>query len=414
MKELLAVSWELPPMYGPRGAQVWRSLNALGERGWRSTVISMAPRRGAPHWRDGRGAEPPAGTQVLRVPSPEEWTVLRALWRIAPALRQLPDAQRVWVGGAVRSARRAASATPFTGLLTFAQPWSDHLVGLRVHRETGLPWVAHFSDPWVDNPYARAAAWQVARWQRMETNVIREATAVVFVTEETADLVMRKYPAGLRAKAFVVPHGFQPIAVPSATERRPGPLRLVHTGRFYAGVRTPSALLQALALLHRREPLDGAIALTFAGPHGSPFAEEAARLGISALATFQGRMTREDAEALAQDADALLVIDAPSVGPSVFLPSKLVDYLPMRKPILGLTPAQGASATLLRRLGGVVAPPDDVEAIAAAIADLIRDWRAGVLRAGPAFDAVSREYDIRETTAALDAVLTRAFERRAS
>ena len=45
----------------------------------------------------------------------------------------------------------------------------------------------------------------------------------------------------------------------------------------------------------------------------------------------------------------LLVIDAPA-DESLFLPSKLIDYLPARKPILGLTPARGASADLIRAL----------------------------------------------------------------
>jgi glycosyltransferase involved in cell wall biosynthesis len=411
MKRLLAVSWELPPMYGPRGTQVWRSLNALGERGWRSTVVSMAPRRGGPHWRDGVDAAPPAASEVVRVASPEESLLVRVASRVAPPLRRLPDPQRVWVGRATRAALRAAAATSFDGLVTFAQPWSDHLVGLRAHKAARLPWVAHFSDPWVDSPYA-GATWQPDRARRMEADVIREASGIVFVTAETADLVMRKYPAAMRDKVSIVPHGFEASRTPAPSPRRPGPLRLVHTGRFYEGVRTPSALLQAVARLNERAPLTGVLDLTFVGPFNHEYAAEAAGLGVGTLVAFRDRVSRADADALAADADVLLVIDAPvSGGASVFLPSKLIDYLPMRKPILGLTPEPGAAASLLRRLGGAVVPPGDVDAIAAAIAQLLTQSAGGTLAVGPAFDDVAREYDIRATTAALAAVLEKAFRR---
>ena len=46
-------------------------------------------------------------------------------------------------------------------------------------------------------------------WQQMEADVVRETSAIVFVTAETADLVMAKYPSAWRQKVFVVPHGFE-------------------------------------------------------------------------------------------------------------------------------------------------------------------------------------------------------------
>src|SRR5262249_46486972 len=239
------------------------------------------------------------------------------------------------------------------GLVTFAQPWSDHIAGLRVRRSMGLPWVAHFSDPWVDSPYIREG-WELPLCRRMEASVIREADAVVFVTEEAADLVMSKYPAAWRDKVAVVPHGFDPhdASAPTNAGRRPGPFRLVYTGRFYDGVRTPLALLDAVACLNATEPLAGIAELTFVGPHSEGYPAEAAGGGLDGLVRFVPQVAAADARKLAADADALLVIDAPlpstlgngQIAASPFLPSKLVDYLPLRKLILGLTPPNGASA----------------------------------------------------------------------
>src|SRR6185295_3905070 len=180
MKSLLAVSWEFPPMYGPRATQVARTLGALVPLGWAPTVVCLDPRRGGPNWRDGVDASLPAGINAIRVTSPEEWTIVRALWRLFPALRDRPDSKWVWIRRAADAAVNAAAGTTFDGLVSFAQPWSSHLAGLRIRRRTNLPWVAHFSDPWIDSPYWRGTTAQRAAAATMEEEVIREATAVVF------------------------------------------------------------------------------------------------------------------------------------------------------------------------------------------------------------------------------------------
>ena len=145
------------------------------------------------------------------------------------------------------------------------------------------------------------------------------------------------------------------------------------------------------------------------GPFIEEFVRDADALGVASLVRVRGRVPPSEAAAIAADADVLLVIDAPSSGPSPFLPSKIVDYLPLRKPIFGVTPEPGATAALLRRLGCAVAPPEDVPAIAAALRDLVRCWQAGTLAVSDSFDRVAAEFDIRRTTARLRDVLARAF-----
>ena len=395
-------------MYGPRATQVSRVLGRLARFGWQPTTICLAPRPGGPHWFDGASPDAPAGVELVRVPSPEEWFAVRAAWRVAPGLRDFPDSTRVWVRRAAHTAICLAAAGEYAGLMTFAQPWSDHLVGIRVHRATGLPWVAHFSDPWADSPYATPR--QRSIWRRMEADVLREACAVVFVTEETADLVMAKYPGEWRKKVSIVPHGFESRSggAPRPQDRR-RPLRLAYVGRFYRGVRTPVALLRALAGLHRRESVAGTLEVLFVGPHVEEYERDAAALGIASLVRFRGRVSPAEAARVAADADVLLVVDAPGDGPSVFLPSKLIDYLPFRKPILGLTPETGASARLLRRLGCPVVRPDDVGGITSALAGLIERWRAGTLHVGESFDRVAAEFDIAHTARLLHQVLLGAF-----
>ncbi len=409
MKRLLAVSWEMPPMYGPRATQVSRTLGALVPLGWRPTVVCLDPRRGGPNWRDGIEAQCPAGVELVRVTSPEEWTVVRAARRLFPAWNTTPDSHAPWIGRATAAAEALLASDRFDGMVTFAQPWSSHVVGLNIRKSRRIPWVAHFSDPWVDSVYWSGSAAQRDTAVKMEHEVIRQAEGVVFVTEQASRLVMRKFPAEWYGKVGVVPHGFERSAARPAVPRVPGPLRLIYTGRFYEGLRAPDATLRALAAMHAQQSLQGRLELTFVGPFMEGIARMSRSLGLDGVVRFHERVPPAEAHAMASSADVLVIIDAPATGASPFLPSKLVDYLPLAKPMLGVTPLDGASASLLRRLGCPVAAPSDEQGIRAICEELLRSAEAGTLRLSPQFQEVAAEYDITRTTAVFDAVLTRAF-----
>jgi len=438
-RRALAISWEMPPLSGPRAVQVSRTLNHLVPLGWESSVICFGPRSGRYNQDRQLASRLRASDGVTLVPvaSAEERLFFRALWRVVPPIKLLPDEKWVWIRAASRAARRLARTERFDVLVSFGQPWSDHLIGLRVHRATGLPWVAHFSDPWVDSPYLRGRRWQRRLWQRMEADVVRHANALIFTNSQAADRAMRKYPAEWRDKVHVVPHGFESVerhelsttvdtedaedqitqALSSVspvssvveslcTAHRDDRLTIVYTGRFYDGIRTPEPLLRALALIATRRPIACELHVAFVGTPVPSHRRLATTLGLGDVVEFAGRVSFAESARRAAHADVLLVIDAPS-DESLFLPSKLVDYLPLDKPILALTPSRGASADLIRRLGYPVVPPDDIVAIASAIEALVDAKRQRRLGIAEHHRSVAQQYDIRRTAGAFAGILER-------
>jgi glycosyltransferase involved in cell wall biosynthesis len=316
--------------------------------------------------------------------------------------------------GALRAARQALEARRPDVLVTFAQPWSDHLIGLRLRRESALPWVAHFSDPWVDSPYFRPARWVRSRAESWERDVISEATRIVFVNARTRDRVMAKYPPAWAAKSEVIPQAYELAAAgraepPAGLDR---PMRMVYTGRFYDGMRTPNALLDALAAIHRASSLTNQLDVEFVGSDMDRYRARAGELGLQDVVRFSGRMSPADARARAATADVLLVIDAPDPGGSIFQPSKLIEYLPVRRPIFGITPAVGPSADLLRELGYRAAEPDDVNGIAEGVRGLLQLHATGKLAASPQHDSVAARFSVANTSRSFAAVLERAVAAR--
>jgi hypothetical protein len=67
------------------------------------------------------------------------------------------------------------------------------------------------------------------------------------------------------------------------------------------------------------------------------------------------------------------------------------EYLAAERPVLAAVPPDGAAAALIRETGaGVVAAPDDVAALRAALEDLHARWRDGGLDGTP-LDPDARE-----------------------
>jgi glycosyltransferase involved in cell wall biosynthesis len=389
---LIFLSWCYPPMNVPRAVQVARLARATAIR---PLEIFCAA--------EGESA-PGDGVTVHRLADHDHvpFTARGRLGRIAAALA-VPDTQRRWARAAAREiARRGIAADDL--LVTFGQPMSDHLAGLALKRRFGLRWIAHFSDPWSDNPFGARVPLFRLRNRRLERAVVAAADHLLLTSHETVELVMRKYPPAWRTKASVLPHAFDLLHYPPRAAAS-GPLMLRYLGSLY-GERSPLPLLRGIESLARRAPgLAARLRVEFIGDVAPRFPAAAARLALPpGLARFLPAIPYEGALAAMRAADILVQIDAPA-DTSVFLASKLIDYIGARRPILGVTPA-GTARTLILEMGGFVADPGAPDEIAAALERAIAlvekdrdaDWGD---------EAVRRRFDSATVAAAFERVVER-------
>lgn len=377
--KLLAVSWAMPPMLYPRSIQVARILGALRQFGWDSVVVCSDAKES--HSLDVSLLER-YGACYQAVPTPLEDS------------NQKDDAlMSKWLAPAVRETKRQISTQKYSALITFAQPWVDHLVGLQV-RSSHLPWIAHFSDPWVDSQYyAGCESGQKAQWRKMEHSVIQYADLVLFTNSQALELVMGKYPRRWRTKARVIPHAFDENIMQEMkiipTPR--GRLKLTYTGDLYRG-RSAEFFFKALARLSQERPLAKELLVKLVGRIDENEVQISNVLGLQGIVEFFPQLPYTQSLQMCAQSDILFLIDAPSSTSSPFLPSKLVDYLAFRKPLFALTSNSGASADLLRQLGFFTTPPDNVEAIVAALRALLDSWKSANLNIPIQYEKVAAMY----------------------
>lgn len=410
--ELLAVSFAFPPLAYPRSGQVARLLKHLRF----STALVCADEEGA---RLDPTLEPDAESSLracMRVPFPPKG-LGRYADRIAARLRlpvwgKIPDEFKSWGRPALRAVSDFARANDYRPDLvaSFGQPMSDHLVGLKLKKLYGAPWVAHFSDPWVDNPFDRRDPLARRVNLSLERRVMGSADLLVFTSEETVELVMRKYPAEWRRKARVLPHSFDASLYPRNVEGGKtvgGETVVRYTGEFY-GRRTPRPLVETLRSILADAPrLLAGVRFELIGQVSEGARAESGLESLpEGLVTTRPPVSYSESLALAARADGLLIIDAPAER-SVFLPSKLIDYVGAARPVLGLTPP-GASANLITRLGGWTADPSDAGAMRRATEEFLSHLSAtrGARMAPWGEPSVRAQYEARAVADLFESMLS--------
>jgi glycosyltransferase involved in cell wall biosynthesis len=294
-------------------------------------------------------------------------------------------------------------------LFSFANPQESNVLGARLARRTGLPFVSHFSDPWVDNPFKRYSMVRRGRIRMQERRVIRQSRRVVFTNESALQLVMGKYRATTRERGVVVPHCFDTRLFPPVGPR-PGRFTVSYIGALY-GERGLEPFLGALRVLLADHPEHRStfhLRLVGTTDEEGSFTERhlanlIAESGLADVISPEARVSYLESLAIMKTSNCLLVIDA-DFPKSPFLPSKVVDYAGSRRPIIGITPEDSPTARLLRRLGQGSFAHQQVREVAGHLANLIQGAMAPVVD-----ESALSEYDVRATTRRLLEVMQQAL-----
>jgi glycosyltransferase involved in cell wall biosynthesis len=361
-RKVLLVTYHFPPSGAVAVHRMIGLVRYLPRFGWQPIVV--APPRVPWEPEDASLlAQVPAETPVERVPFASGFLAKFArhfapeshwLWKAKPACERM-----------IHEHRPAA-------IITSSPPGCVHLLGRRLHRQHGLPWLADFRDPWViNNPPSR---WTLAPWQ--ESNVMRDATTLIANTPLNARGWAEAYPAAT-SKIVTITNGFDPerFGEPSPVRGRKETLTILHAGELYNG-RDPMPLLDALQSL----PAEIAVQVDFLGRKTEQVIDlpaEIARRGLADRVHLHDQVAYDEAIKRMMQADILLLIQTPDLR--IGVPAKLYEYLGADRPILALAELDSDIAWVLRESGVChrIAPPSDGPGVKQALIELTREVQAG-------------------------------------
>ena len=438
MKRVLVVTYYWPPS-GGSGVQRWvKFAKYLPQEGWQPVIYTPEnPEYTAiDHTLE---AEIPHTVEIIRRPITEPYDLYRKLMgkgastdmktltagasggavteissgkksfkqRLSLWIRGnlfVPDPRVGWVKPSVRFLEKYLAEHPVDVIVTTGPPHSMHLIGQRLHKELGIPWIPDFRDPWSRMYYLKHLPMSARTWRRlrsMEQSVLDDCSTVLAVTP----LVQDEFRAQTKTPVAMITNGYDGGDFEQAVEPD-GFFNVVHTGLFAADG-NPLNLWKALGIKAWADAdFKAALRLRLVGKVDREVYDAIAEAGLKDNVVDLGYRDHLTAvrEQLAATVLVLPLRNDPEYRP--ILPGKLFEYLASRRPILGIGQEDGAMARVLADTGaGVTAGWDNLDAIRAFIDKAWEQFKAGGVPAVKGdIDRFSRRSLTRELAALLERV----------
>jgi len=383
VKRALIISYRFPPQLSTRSVQVARWVKFMLRYGWEPVVVCADEYSVYNTSVDTTLLKlVPPDTRVVRVKSFEPKMAMALAARATPFLLSLPDVAIGWYLPAYKKALALLKEKPFDLILSCSYARTSHLAGLKLKKEVGLPWVAYFSDPWVDSLEHGYDPITGYINRRMERAVMAKADALVFISEGMKKLVMKKYPQQWLGKSFAVSQCYDPELVSSFKDckREPGNDRftITFTGNLYGRLRRLAPLFQAIHhILNRYPDIHRRLAIQIVGGVKDALGKLIQEFGIGDVVSAVDTVPYLESLAYMARADVLLSFDSPSPGSGMLHPSKVAEYLGFKKPILAITPLDAGWVPFIQQIGGITVSPEDIDGIEQAIMTLYQDYSQG-------------------------------------
>jgi glycosyltransferase involved in cell wall biosynthesis len=358
---VVLLSQYFPPEIGATQSRMQSFAEHLTDRGHDVTVICEFPNH--PHGRIPGGY---AG-MLMEDDRSNPYRVLR-VWVLAhPEKTQLTRMELY-----LSYMTMAVVAAPWVGradvVLATSPPLFTGIAGAAIARMNGAPLVLDVRDLWpaaaisLDQiKYALAA--RVS--EGLEKWLYREADATTSVTRPFCEYIDRFRPEGPRT--VLIPNGTLDLFFDGAADGGRGTLG-VEADDFLVTFAGTHGIAQGLpAIVESAALLDDGFTVAFVGdgPVRENLIAEATARGLTNV-RFHPQTVIERMPPLLAASDALLV---PLSGHSTFetfVPSKLIDFMAVGRPVI--LSAAGEAARLVNRAGaGVVVSPEDPAALAEAI-----------------------------------------------
>lgn len=370
---VLLVAPSAPPKNSPEAIQVGRLLKLLNPS-IRVTLVTTPVTSG---WarEDSTLTVERSGLQVITPSLPIHKLMYRILTNSRLAWYHVPDTE-FWLLWFTQYIIQQLEESPNV-IYSRSGPYSAALLARQLKIMLKCPWLMHLSDPWVDNPYRCLKGKQHALDQAYESYCFADADLITLTTEGQANYYQKKYSN--RATAISVTPNMMPIDWYNNSLLKPNPdqtfqkkIRIIHTGSLY-GDRNPDGLLAAIEKLGAMMlDLDKKLSVEFVGNMSK---ELFRRISSCSVCVCHGSVSFKEAIQYQINADILLCIESKELTPfhRYFLPSKIVDYMAVQKPILALTPEKSVTSHYCHRGYGWAFQPDDVSSITEFLFTLLQD-----------------------------------------
>lgn len=382
-KTIFLIAKDYPPSSESSGVQrILKFSQYLPELGWNVQVLTMDVKAYGDSINNAQLSEIPKSVLVKRAFALNTALHLSIKGRYFSWMA-LPDRWMSWIPfGFFTGLKMILTNRPDVLFSTYPCA-SAHLLGLLLHRVTGVTWIADFRDPMLyKNDNVKGIQQFLYQW--IERQAIKSCQHAIFTTPGAIEHYAKiKYPDYPENKWVLIPNGFdEQNFIDSGFVNQDAEaneqLVLLHAGYLYSAERDPRYFFRALSSLFKEKKLNTGeikIILRAAGN------EDIYRALIKAenlenVVFLESSIPYKQALAEMLSVDALLLFQGSLCNHQI--PAKVYEYFRAKKPIFALTDEQGDTASLLREASiFTMAPLNDEVKIAAEFLAFVTQLKQG-------------------------------------
>lgn len=283
-------------------------------------------------------------------------------------------------------------------LFTSSVPGISHIAGKRIKKKhPEVKWYASFSDPFKGSPYKKTDLSDSSIFYKIAFNVgayclyndayeeaaVEYADKLIFICEEQRDFTLRQYKnyEELKKKSIIMPLTYIPDwkMYQDIIDVKHEPNEIIqaaHLGRLY-GLRKVTPFIEALRILKSEDPdLSKKIVFHQYSEIQKNDVELIKKYGLEDVFVLHDKVSYKESIDVMKKADVLLLFDTlmPEAKIQPYLPSKIVEYLLLKKPVLGICDDNSPSYRILKEYGFDTVG-SDVELIVENIKKIIKGYK---------------------------------------
>ncbi len=358
MKKALIICYYWPPAGGP-GVQRWLKFVSYLRDFEIEPIVYVPQNPSYPLLDENLVTEIPEGITILKHPikepykfaafffksktrqissgiiSKESPSVIEKLMLFIRGNLFVPDARVGWVAPSVTFLKDYLLTHKVDCIITSGPPHSLHLIGLSLQKQTKLPWIADFRDPWTTIHYhksLRLTRASALKHKKLESLVLNKADHILVTSPSTKKecSLLTQQPITL------ITNGFDPIKeVVASLDKK---FSIAHIGSLLTE-RNPLILWEVLSeIALDNQDFASDLEITLAGAVSHEVLASIALFGLTNNTTLKGYVSHSAAINLQHSAQILLLLEMDSPQTKAIIPGKLFEYLQARRPIIALGP----------------------------------------------------------------------------
>src|SRR5690606_26111266 len=348
-----------PPAGGP-GVQRWLNFVKFMTEFGKQVVVYIPENPDYPFTDDSFVSEIPKGITIIKKPivEPYKWASFfsrsktrqiskgiiatkKQSWieRVLLWIRGnffIPDARLFWIKPSVNFLKGYLKQHGINTIITTGPPHSLHLIGLGLKQQNDkLNWVTDFRDPWTTIGYHANLKLTKAsnkKHRELESSVLLHADRIITTSFTTKKEFEQKTDKPIK----VITNGYLSLATDAQTLSPK--FSLAHIGSLLSG-RNPEVLWDVLSQISDENPeFSKDLELVLAGIVSKEVIHSINNAGLQNALSLKGYLSHEQAIALQQSSQVLLLLEIDAQKTKGIIPGKFFEYMAANRPILALGP----------------------------------------------------------------------------